>query len=356
MRRSLCGPWTLLAALTGVAAGCDTPSSTVDTTDLQGVFDGDAGTRSSNSAATPPTRRGQPSALVVQTSERPPTTDPGCVKERGQPDGEVLRVVGRPACRAAEVMEWTDPSGAPRYACLYKPPGEVRGELPLVVFFHGTGPELDDPSSFAKLTSLRSKQATANLTGNPERPGFLVLGIQGRAIAKSKWGTTFDTAYVASDNLDRIATDHFVDELVGRGMIDKRRIYALGFGRGGQMAATYAMLRADRVAAFVNFAPWSDPAEWTCPTPPPPGLVLYRACDAIAKCDQVESWLASRETLRAETLKLRLGDDVREEPNCAVSPQCTAKKGEANHHRWPKGREKDVLNFLGAHSLALQPD
>ncbi len=247
------------------------------------------------------------------------------------------------------MREWRDPSGAPRYACLYSPPDlDRRGKLPLLVFFHGTGPGLDDPSSIPKLTDFRKHIGQATF-GGEGGPGFLVLGIQGRALGGT--GLSFDIDHVTDANLDKVTTDHFVDEVIDRGAVDVRRIYAVGMGKGGQMAATYAMLRADRVAAFAAFAPLRPKAEWICPGPPPPGLVIYRACDAIASCETVEEWILARDSQKAETKRFRIDEHIKEEPSCRVRNKCSSKKGEANHHRWPKGREKDVLGFLGGHVL-----
>lgn len=117
------------------------------------------------------------------------------------------------------------------------------------------------------------------------------------------------------------------------------------------MAVTYAMLGADRIAAFGAYAPEPPTAEWTCPGPPPPGMVLYKACDAITSCSEVESWLLAREKTRAETTAMRLSDTGLPEPNCSIGASCGKKRGENNHALWPKMREKDLLKFLAAHSL-----
>ncbi|NUP04692.1 MAG: hypothetical protein HOW73_01385 [Polyangiaceae bacterium] len=338
-------------------AACNTASASVDPGDLHGVFGG-ASASASAAAAPSATPRAEASAranasAVVETHERTPDS-PDCVEERGE-RATVVRTLGRPACRGSEVIEWRDPSGAPRYACLFTPPEmSKRDPMPLLVVFHGSTPGLDDPASIPKLTSLRSKMDATDMNGAAPGRGFVMLGVQGRALkGPSKKGllagASFDTAHASPDNLDKVATDHFVDELIERGIVDTKRIYAVGMGKGGEMAATYAMLRADRVAAFAAFAPSTPPASWQCPGPPPPAFVTYRACDAVVSCESVESWLRRRDDMRSETKSYRLGEDNREEPNCAL--KCSKKKGEAHHYRWPKGRENEMLRFLAGYAL-----
>lgn len=340
-RSFACTMWLL------ASSACDPPSAGVDAGDLLGVFD-DAGAASSSPAGN--TAKPRASATAAPTVNVRDPGEPSCVEERGTPE-PVSRTIGRPACQAATVFEWKDGSGSPRYACLYAPPdASKRTPLPLLVYFHGSSPGLDDPSSISKLTSLRSKAGAVDLSGDPLRRGYFILGVQGRLLGKSL-GATFDTSFVSPDNLDKLATDRFVDMAIEQGLIDPKRIYAVGMGKGAEMAATYAMLRADRVAAFAAYAPSIPPAKWSCPGPPPPGIVLYRACDTVTTCDEVEGWLRSREGQNAATKSLRLGDDTKEEPNCAVKQKCSKKKGEAHHYRWPKGREKDLLAFFAQHAL-----
>jgi hypothetical protein len=285
---------------------------------------------------------------VVDASVRPPT-EGACVRESGAPNREVRRVVGRPACRGAQVLEWKDSEGAPRYACVIAPSGvETRAPLPLVIFFPDGE---DDPTAVDKETGLRKLASSTNLSGDPAHTGFVVLAVQGRHIKKGKHGSIFDTDYTGPDNVDVATVDHFLAELEGRGLVDKRRIYTLGASHGGHMAATYAMMRADRVAAFATFAADAPSAEWSCAGPPPPAMVVYRACDGFFSCESVERWLRARDALSAETAWLRLGAANDEEPNCAVKNKCTPQKSEANHHRWPKGREGDLLRFFGRHAL-----
>ena len=82
-------------------------------------------------------------------------------------------------------------------------------------------------------------------------------------------------------------------------------------------------------------------------------FVVYRACDAFFSCDSVERWLRARDALSAETSSLRLGVFGDEEPACAFKNKCSDEKGQANHRRWPKQNEDEILHFFGRHTLAV---
>lgn len=354
----------LLAPLAAVfvasgAGACGTPSSDVDAGDLLGVFDRDGGPTDGGIVAVSPTasasassRRdaGAPPPRVVRD---PPPDGQSCVSVSGAALDAPKRVMGRPACRGFEVMEWRAPDGSPRYACSFVPADiDKRGPLPLVVFFHGDTPGLDDPSSLGRLTNLREQANKFDFGLGAGHQGFLLLAVQGRALAQKRGsGASFDTTYTGPDNLDRLTTDHFVDALLEKNVVDRSRVYAVGSGMGGAMAVTYAMLAADKIAAFAVYAPEPPSAEWACPGPPPPGFVLYKSCDAITSCDEVEGWLLAREKGRAETTSMRLSDTGLPEPNCSLGASCGKKRGENNHALWPKMREKDLLKFLSAHLL-----
>ena len=343
----------------GHTAACETASSKVDGSDLRGVFDPDAGTPAVAPGSGAPTASALPipgsAAPATSASVRAPTAPrapggEGCVESGGGARTDVRRTIGRPACRGADILEWRDPAGAPRYACLHAAPGAARGPLPLLVFLHGDGPTVDSPTAVTKQTGLRALQGGTRI-GDSSSPGFHVLAVQGRALAGENTAS-FD-ASTGADNLDVVAIDHFVAAIEARGMVDRRRVYAVGLGPGGTMAATWAMLRADRVAAFAAFSSPPPEARWVCPGPPPPAVVMYRACDAIVACEDVESWLGAREAARARTVALRLGDDTREVLHCETRNSCGKKRGTAAHARWPKGLEKRLLESLGEHALAL---
>jgi poly(3-hydroxybutyrate) depolymerase len=229
---------------------------------------------------------------------------------------------------------------------------EARAPLPLVVFFH---PPDELATSVDKATSLRKLGTSLDLSGDPAHLGFVVLAPQGRALGATGQGASFDADYTGADNADVATVDHFVEELLAKGLVDRRRIYAFGMSLSGRMAATYAMVRADRVAALGVYGSDAPRASWSCPGPPPPAFVLYRACDDVVACDSVERWLRARDSAGAETRAIRLGGGDEEEPNCAVKNQCTKKRAAGRHRVWPRGREEELLRFLGAHTLGVDP-
>lgn len=338
----------MIAVAPSAFVSCNTPSSEIDGGDLLGLYSRDAGADASDGGKKASKKDAGAPPPMPDASVREPESGV-CVAAQGAPDTDISRIVGRPACRDAQVLEWRDPGGSPRYACVFTPKGgDARGPLPLVIFFHD--PE-DDPTSVDKKTGLRKHLSTFALSGDAARPGFVVLAPEGRHIHHGKLGSMFDADYTGPDNVDVATVDHFVAELDDRKLVDRRRIYAIGASYGGHMAATYAMMRADRVAAFGVIDMDEPRAVWSCGGPPPPAMVLYRACDAVVSCESVERWLRTREAAGAETPALRLGAAGEDEPSCSTRNKCTDLKGTANHHRWPKTREVDLLRFLSAHAI-----
>jgi len=347
--------WPLVVAPWLATAGCACESTKTDGSDLRGVFDRPTQTttagRSASASASKP-RASATAAPTIAPLVRDPPAGP-CLPPGGEPLAKLdRRIARRPGCRRARVLEWRDPKGTPRYACLYAHrDSQQRTPLPLVLFFHG---EYDDPKAVHRKTRLRRRYGKLDLTGDPKHPGFLVLAPQGRRVGGR---LVFDTSHVAPDNVDLKTVDHFVATLVAEGAVDRRQIYALGESSGGVMAAFYTMMRPRLVAAFGTYGAAPAHLKWSCDGPPPPAAILYRACDTVTPCADVEQWLGARQDARAPTFSMRLGAGKAEEPSCVLSErQCRKKKGTANHNRWPKEREREWLEFLSRYSLAIPPD
>jgi poly(3-hydroxybutyrate) depolymerase len=354
-------PFTVLC-LSLASHGCELPSRDVDGRDVMGVFERDGGVDGGVVARSPEAPATSTASADAAVRAPPVSRAPAagmCVEASGQPNRDIRRTVGRPACRRGRILEHRDAEGAPRYACLFGPSGaEATAPLPLLIFFH---PGHADPTIVRKATGLPQKSldfelATAK-TGKGERErapraGYWILAPQGRALFGEKRGVVFDTEYVSEDNVDIQTVDQFIDAIVAEGIVDRSRIYAMGWGAGGEMATLYASVRADRIAALAAFATAPPRATWSCPTPPTPAAIFYRACDAVTSCEAVETWLRARDDHRAETLAMRLGAADAAEGHCAVN-KCGPKLGTANHQRWPKGVERRVLEFLAGHTLSL---
>jgi len=336
-------------------SGCE--SSNVDGGDLHGVFDHTASptasASSSASAAPAPAPTASASAAPrIPTRERAPIAH-SCIAEEGEPTPRNRRYAKRPACRRSRVLEYRDSQGTPRYGCVFESSKVADTKpLPLVIFLHG---EFDDATALHKKTRLRALYHKIDLTGDPKHPGFVILAPQARKLEGSQ-SLRWDHGFKSLANVDVVTIDHFVDDLLTAGLVDARQIYVVGDSGGGRMAALYAMLRPDRVAAFGAYAADASTYRWTCDEPATPAAVLYRACDAVVPCADVEQWLAARTDTHAPTFSLRLGSGKAREPSCALSKAaCREKKGKANHNRWPKHNERELLEYLSRYSLRAEP-
>jgi poly(3-hydroxybutyrate) depolymerase len=348
----------------GGVLGCDSPSSRIDGNDLRGVFERSASavsaqtaSPSASAAAHPaaPARRARDAGALPAVPElrRKPISGPCAGTTAPAPPEELpvsskQRPLGRPGCRAARILEWRDRRGDPRYACLFEPVKlSEHAPVPLLVFFHG---ELDTPKAVGLKTHLRERGQSFELAGDPAHAGFVLLAPQGRKLGGR---LTFDSERVSADNVDAQAVDHFVEQVRAEGMIDPARVYLVGDSLGGRMAALYAMLRPDLVAALVTYGTEASGIEWTCEPSPPPALIVYRACDGVLPCDRVEQWIAAREEHGAPTVGLRLDEGRKVEPACISARRCQGQRSQANHNRWPKERETDMLEFLSRYSLEI---
>ncbi len=305
----------------------------------------------------------------------------------------------RPAFDDGPPELWTDPDGVVRATCRYTPDGAGPDSLrPLVVFMHGAFGSADDVYDF---TSLRTKAPLFDLTGDGDRPGFVLLSVQGRNLhwptTDARDGSHHDIFHrdlgSPSANPDVANLDRLIDDAVQTGAVDPARIYLTGWSNGGFFAQLYAIARHERgtpegntvagAAVFSAADPFHEAQRGEQPScrldPYPssqvPLFIVGRACDLIA-CDAAqEADLLSADVPVApgavvgpwmDDLQSRVGDDQVQRriingvgqtvDSCAGPVLCGPVLATLGHVRWPDGvadgsgedHEADMLGFLGA--------
>lgn len=170
--------------------------------------------------------------------------------------------------------DWTDAAGTVRQACLYEPEtASAARPLPLIFWLQGSAlpAEVQLP-----VTNVLSQQASADLTGDPARKGFILIELAGRLTdhyypapnntGTSGWDNWDRQLYPGAGartvngrtyamNLDAAAIDHYIDQAVADGKVDPRRVYMMGWSNGAAMSILYAMNRPRIAAAAVYSSP-----------------------------------------------------------------------------------------------------
>jgi pimeloyl-ACP methyl ester carboxylesterase len=289
---------------------------------------------------------------------------------------------------------WTDSDGDARYACLYEPLHlDELGPLPLVVFLHPS-----ETSAYSViLTGLPGLSRTAAL--GEEHPGFILLAPQGRYTAHAYpgydaqglgWDNWYrqlnpagtvrvgDTTY--NENVDAAAIDHFIDEMLGTGKVDRRRIYLMGWSNGAAMALLYALNRPWVAAAAVYSAPDPFSALFDVCTQTPvaaapagegqarvfnpqvPLMHVRNDCDIGGICPNSSRFAARVRAFGGSIEDVMIDSSGRQVPACnnacgtnemAVGQIGTvaAWRGMARHMRWPAKWNERMLTFLRRHPL-----
>jgi dienelactone hydrolase len=187
------------------------------------------------------------------------------------------------ACRdGRELDAWKDADGTARHACLYQPAAASPGHpLPLVIYLH---PSVLGADITLTASHLRAQVETADLTGDPARPGFLLLAPAGRVTTRfypfpdaggtpgwDNWYRQLAPAGAYPENVDAATIDHYLSEVLATGVVDEKRIYLMGWSNGAAVAVLYSLNRPQIAAAAVYSAPdplaaFNDP----CPQTPVP--------------------------------------------------------------------------------------
>jgi poly(3-hydroxybutyrate) depolymerase len=306
------------------------------------------------------------------------------------PDTTVLTCTG-----GTMMAPWTDPAGNTRQACLYEPASASPAlPLPLVVYLH---PSLFTADTLAVATNVLSFQETADLTGDPARPGFIVVAPEGRATAHfypapDDQGTGWDNWYRQLDhrgrdvvvdgvtyqqNVDAAAIDHFIDEEVATGKVDARRIYLMGWSNGSAMGFLYGLNRRRIAAAALYTAP--NPFEAfddACPQTPVghrarsdaelrlanrrlPILHVHNACDIAGICPNGELLLSQLAAVHGRVTDVVIDGSQNQvltcDPGCGTNPDADMSptdnprgftEGTQNHTRWPTVWTQTMLEFF----------
>ena len=309
---------------------------------------------------------------------------------------------GRPAYDDGEAESWVDGDGVTRYRCQTMPSEVIPASgWPLVIWIPGSG---GHGGSVYDTTSLRGKATSFDLSGDPGRPGFVLVSVQPRNLhwptASPQDGTKHDSYYrdlgSPSSNPDVAHIDAVIDELAGQGFADPSRIYLMGWSNGGRFAAMYGIGRhetptpgGNRVAAVALYSS-GDPFENvihgyfpSCvqdpyPTSNVPIHLISRTCDGVA-CNEAQDARFRRNGYRttpgnvAGTWVRTLEEKI-ENPNvvwqridgsgaaadwCAAAWLCSMTAATLNHLHWPDGVEDhggidwepEMLEFLRNHPL-----
>lgn len=299
------------------------------------------------------------------SSARPTCTDAGAPPMR-----TVEPVTLPPAAYGGTQLSFSQ-HGITRYASLYLPPqaqalGNQSGatQWPLLIYLHGSLTTPDSLHSFGR--SLLQLQPSYPLSSQPDVRGFLLLAPEGRRA--DPWpsngphtgvGFHWDEWYRSpTDNLDALAIDHFIDEVVATGRVDPSRIYVFGWSNGAYMATLYGVWRSERIAAIAQYAgadPWS---RTPCPIPityrrQVPLVLLRNLCDALVPCATTSAWITTLTEQGWPFTAYSL--DLHGNITTASSPcesHCNRIKGLYAHCRWPrKPALEAMLHSLKQHTL-----
>ena len=275
------------------------------------------------------------------------------------------------------IMNWTDPSGEPRNACLINPAGATAEHpLPMLVYLN---PSLFSADKTAPLTGFASDAASADLTGDAARKGFVLLMPEGRdthhyypspddtGIGWDNWYRNLDRSSPAL-NVDVAAIDHFIAQVKASGIVDTKRVYLSGWSNGAAMAQLYALNTPGIAAAAVYSSPdpFSDVADPGAQTPFATALTplmdIHNQCDIIGIC-QTGTRFHQTLTQRFPKLVQRpviIDELFNEVAACndlcadqAVAPSgpsgALGAVGAANHLRWPLTWNVQMYKFLREH-------
>lgn len=359
---------------------------------------------------------GTPGTLFFGTATaQPKTTSPLVQRDSNSqvvpPNCGAATGAGAPIGVNGDPYAFNDADGTPRYACLSVPQNQnACSNLPLVVYIH---PSLFTPDTLYTSTDIPELIDSANLSNDPNCPGFILLAPQGRDTkhfypSPDHQGLGWDNWFRPADpstNVDVATIDHFINKVVELGVTDKSgnavhpdqgRIYLTGWSNGSAMAIYYGQVRPSLIAAIgVYSAPnpygeFNDPCplviDFNTPTavsldpdkhkidgvPATPILHIHNDCDIAGICPGgealarvlVNSGAEFNDQLVDGALQPAgecLSQDLVVERGCDRNPFYSPTEGGSagigldvtagtvNHTRWPHTWTPHLLHFFQLH-------
>lgn len=309
--------------------------------------------------------------IYLRAAHATPDGAPGfaCSPDGAPPFRTLQPATLRPTAYDSSILSF-DQQGSTRYACLHRPRqaeewrrDAARPRWPLLIYLHGSLTTPDSLYSFGR--DLLDLHHTFNLSDDPNVRGFALLAPEGRRAQpwpadgpQTGAGFHWDEWHRnPADNLDALAIDHFVDQVVAGGQVDPRRIYVFGWSNGAYMAALYGNWRSERIAAIGQYAgadPWS---REPCPLPPQytrktPLVLLRNLCDQLVPCAATSAWIATLTQLDWPFVAYSLDRSGRITTASECDSRCSKLIGLYEHCRWPqKPALEAMLRFMREHPL-----
>lgn len=325
-----------------------------------------------------------------------------------RPQADALALTNPLLCAVGgeRLPDWLDPQGTTRQACYYEADGaSAEQPLPLIFWLQGS---LVPAELQLEAGNVLSQRSTADLTGDEQRRGFILVELAGRITdhyypppnnsGTSGWdvwdrqflpgakGRVVNGEYYPL-NLDAAAIDHYIAEVLKTGKVDESRVYMMGWSNGAGLAMLYAMNRGHIAAAAVYSAPnpfdaLSDPCGQKPVGVSPrddsevqvfnPGVPLFHVinnCDIYSICPTGVRLHDTLLTTGAASSVFQIIDSSQasvEEclASCGTDPRGTdytdltqlpvsliGAYGTLLHARWPRQRTEDMFSFLRDHPL-----
>lgn len=223
---------------------------------------------------------------------------------------------------------------------LHVPSGySATSQTSLVLNFHGDGGDGGQMEEYTGLSALADEQ------------GFLVAYPNGlpTVYGWTAWGGVGNNMPVVDDVQ---FTSDLIDEISQSYCVDPHRIYAMGFSRGGGMAALLACRLSDRIAAFASVSgSFFSSIEQSCaPSRPVPILDFHGSADDVVPYDgggdegflAIPSWLggwAARDGCAKTPQAVSAPDGVSGEQwtGCQGGSVVVHYRIEGAGHEWPGG-------------------